>query len=181
MVAEIFTVSAIATNEPRRTLRVPATRMPQKLQGSEFVATAHTVNPCASVHTITPEDKRDPQKNNQNQNGNLLFSFRFSFTIRRYECGGRKNFWCMVCGKGFAQGSHLKRHTESAVCVRNYFQWYVFNGQTKIRLNLIMIQAQETVLSSIFCPRTKVILTLVEYVFTIDCIRILHWAQGCSM
>uniref|UniRef100_A0A336MQB0 CSON002537 protein n=1 Tax=Culicoides sonorensis TaxID=179676 RepID=A0A336MQB0_CULSO len=31
----------------------------------------------------------------------------------RYECGGMKKFRCIMCGKAFSQGSHLKRHLES--------------------------------------------------------------------
>lgn len=40
----------------------------------------------------------------------------------RYECGGKKNFRCIMCGKAFSQGSHLKRHLESLVCTK-YFFW----------------------------------------------------------
>ncbi|EDO64122.1 AGAP005245-PL [Anopheles gambiae str. PEST] len=39
----------------------------------------------------------------------------------RYECGGMKKFRCVMCGKAFSQGSHLKRHLESGVCIKYYF------------------------------------------------------------
>lgn len=38
----------------------------------------------------------------------------------RYECGGQKNFRCLMCGKAFSQSTHLKRHLESGVCIKYY-------------------------------------------------------------